>query len=381
MINYSFSTVLMTVLTSTVLIGIIAICFRCDKILISIGDKLLGILILLSLLRFIFPFEIPLARTVLLPKSLSVIITAIRHIFFSVGPVGFSICVLLGIVWFCGTVYKLANIVFSHVTFRRFTDRYGMDVTNEPIYRKLLNEICDSHKTNFRVIRVPGLDTPRQSGLFRPRILLPAGLQMTEEETYYTLYHEAIHYWHHDFLIKQGMNLLTALYWWNPLCHILNHQLDILLEVKVDHKVTHQDPNTKVRYYNALLHIGDKMSAKPKTPGPNLPSYLGTPRAVGSAEDLTKRATLVLHSDEASKPLFLVLSAFVVSLFVCSYCFTLEAHYLPERDYLETPEAQSDEMYAVLLEDGTYEIYLGNYYIEHVDSLEYYTGIPVIDLE
>ncbi|MCM1188866.1 MAG: M56 family metallopeptidase [bacterium] len=381
MINYSFSTVLMTVLTSTVLIGIIAICFQCDKILISIGDKLLAILILLSLLRFIFPFEIPLARTVLLPKSLSVIITVIRHTFFSVGPIDFSIWFLLGFIWICGTVYKLVTIVFSHVTFRNFTDRYGMDVTNDPFYRGLLNEICDSHKTNFRIIRVPGLDTPRQSGAFRPRILLPAGLQMTEEETYFTLYHEAIHYWHHDFLIKQGMNLLTAIYWWNPLCHILNHQLDVLLEVKVDHKVTHQDPDTKVHYYNALLHIGDKMSAENKASEPNLPSYLETPRAVGSAEDLTKRATLVLHADEASKPLFLVLLAFVVSLFVCSYCFTLEAHYLPERDYLETPEAQSTEIYAVLLDDGTYDIYWNGAWVENTDSIDYYINIPVINLE
>lgn len=380
MINYSFSTVLMTVLTSTVLIGIIAICFQRDKLSISIGDKLLAVLIVLSLLRFIFPIEMPFAKTVLLPESLSVVVTVIRHTFFSVGPIEISIWLLLECIWIGGMVYKLISIVSSHMTFRRYVGRYGVDVTEDPEYKSILNEICDSHKTDFHIIELPGLDTPRQYGVFHPLILIPAQLKMTREEAYYTLRHEATHYWHRDYLIKQGMSLLTALYWWNPLCHILSHHLDLLLEVKVDYKVTQRDSNTKVHYYNALVQISSGLSKEKDAPKP--PSYLETPQAVGSAADLSRRANLVLYCDKVSKPLFLTLLAIVVSLFVCSYCYTFEAHYLPESDYLQTPEPQANEIYAILLEDGTYDIYWNDMWIENITSLDYYyTDISVIDLE
>lgn len=376
MIHYSFSTVLMTVITSTVLIGIIAICLRSQKLFLSIGYKLLAVLIVLTLIRFLCPIEMSFVRNVFLPDPLSAAVLYIRHTFFSIGEIQVSIWLLLECVWYGGILYKLFRVLLSHMIFNRYIRRYGVNVTEKGIYASVMNQICDSRKDAFRIILLPNLDTPRQSGALHPRILLPLGLEMTEEELYYTLYHEITHYRHHDFLIKLGMSLLSAIYWWNPLCKVLSGQLDILLEIRVDEDVTQGDPLIKAAYYKALLNVGKELMTRPTEP--ECPVCAASPGAIGSITDLTKRAQMIFYFKKASVPVFVSLLLLVSTLFVCSYCFIFEAHYLPERDELGQNDIYDDSMYAIQLEDGTYDIYWHGIQIEHVDTLEYHYGIPVI---
>lgn len=376
MFHYSFSTVLMTVITSTVLIGIIAICLQSQKILLSIGYKLLTVLIALTLIRFLCPIEVSFVRNIFLPEPLSVAVSYIRHTFYSFKGVDISVWFLLECVWYGGILYKVIRMVLSHATFNHYIRRYGDNVTTKEPYASIMTRICDGHKNDFRIYRLSNLDTPRQSGAFFPCILLPEGLQLSEDELYYTLCHEVTHYRHHDFLIKLGMSLFSAVYWWNPLCKVLAGQLDLLLEIRADEAVTQGDPQVQTAYYKTLLNIGKDLVFDPKKP--KLPAFFAMPRATGSITDLTKRAQVIFYFRKISIPVFLSLLLLVSALFVGSYCFTFEAHYLPERDKM-TDELQYDDIYAVLLEDGTYAIYWNNQLVEHVDSLEYYPDIPVIN--
>lgn len=377
MIHYSFSTVLMTVITSTVLIGIIAICLRNQKLFLSIGYKLLAVLIVLTLIRFLCPIEMSFVRNVFLPGPLSAAVLYIRHTFFSIGEIQVSIWLLLECVWYGGILYKLSRMLLSHIIFNRFIRRYGINATEKDVYASVMTRICDNRKGTFRIILLPNLDTPRQSGALHPRILLPLGLELTEEELYYTLYHEITHYRHHDFLIKLGMSLLSAVYWWNPLCRVLSGQLDILLEIRVDEAVTQGDPRIKAAYYKALLNVGKGLMRNPAEP--ECPVFAASPGAIGSITDLTKRAQMIFYFKKASVPILVALLLLVSALFVCSYCFIFEAHYLPEQDEIKSTEMYYNTFYAIQLEDGTYDIYWDDVWIEHVDTLEYHYEVPVIN--
>lgn len=376
MFHYSFSTVLMTVITSTVLIGLIAICLRSRKMLLSIGYKLLAVLIVLTLIRFLYPVELTaLVRNIFLPVPLSVAVLYIRHTFFTLGGIDLSIWFLLECVWYSGILYKLIRMLISHIFFSRFIRRYGVNVTAKGIYASIMTQICDGRKNTFRIILLPGLDTPRQSGALHPSILLPRELELTEEELYYTLCHEVTHYRHRDFLIKLGMSLLSAVYWWNPLCKVLAGQLDILLEIRVDEDVTQGDPLIKAVYYKALLNVGKGLVSNPQEP--KCPVSPATPGAVGSITDLTKRAEMIFYYKKASIPVFMSLLLLVSALFICSYCFTFESYHLPERDEMDNNDIPSNYMYAVPLEDGTYDIYWDGIWIEHVDTLKYHPNVPI----
>lgn len=380
MLNYSFSTVLMTVLTSTVLIGIIAACFHNKKVLISIGYKLIGAFLLLTLIRFIIPLEMPFTRTILLPKWLSAAILFIRHPFFTLGSLKISVWFVFECIWLCGSVFTAIKIIRRRITFHRGIIRYGKNVTDKEPYVSVLRKVCDSHKNDLRIIRVFGLDTPQQYGVFHPSILIPAELELTDSELYYTICHEFSHYKRRDFLIKFGMNILVAIYWWNPLCHVLSQQVDVMLEMHVDEKLTLSDPNIKKEYVETLMHIGYNIAAIQEQS--LKPSYLVSPKAVADFDELIKRVH-ILYRDEKdikrSKLISAPLFGVVAALFLFSYCFIFEAHYLLNEYELETPEIQEAEMYAVTSEDGAYDIYWNSQLIEHVDSLDYYPGVPIID--
>lgn len=375
MLNYSFSTVLMTVLTSTVLIGIIAVCFYNKKILLSIGYKLISGFLILTLIRFIFPFEMSFTKTILLPKWMSAVILFIRHPFFTLGPLKISIWFVFECIWLCGSVFTAIRIIRNRITFHKGIIRYGKNVTDKEPYVSVLRKVCDSHKTNLRIILVAGLDTPQQYGVFHPAVLIPAELNLTDSQLYYTICHELSHYKRHDFLVKLGMHVLVAIYWWNPLCHVLSQQVDVMLEMYVDEKLTHSDPAVKKEYTETLIHIGYNIATVQESP--LMPSYLISPKAVTDFGGLRARIHMLYRGDEGSKLISIALFGVVVALFLFSYCFIFEAHYLPSSHTLETPEIQASDMYAVLLEDGTYDIYWNNELFEHVDSLEYYSNVPI----
>ena len=375
MFNYSFSTVLMTVLTSTVLICIVAACFHSKRILLSIGYKLIGVFLILTLIRFIFPFEMPFTQNIILPERLSMIVAYIRHPFLTLGKWKISIWFLFGCIWLCGSIFVALKMILQRVIIHTGIIRFGRNVTEEEPYVSILRKVCDSHKDALRILLVTGLDTPRQYGIFRPTILIPAELTLTETDLYYTICHEFFHYKRHDFLVKLGMDILLTIYWWNPLCHILNRQIDVMLELNVDEKLVHSDPDIRREYIEALMHIGENIAdiqdrskplACPVTPG-----------AIGDVNGLLTRIHILYGSQKVSKPVSVALFGIVAALFLFSYCFIFEAHYVLDKAELETEEILENEMYAVMAEDGCYDIYWNGELLEHVDSLEYYPGIFV----
>jgi len=77
--NYSFATVLMTILASNLVIILITLCFRFEKLLLTIGYRLLAVFLVLTLVRFVFPFELPFAKSIYLAEPISSVIFFLRQ--------------------------------------------------------------------------------------------------------------------------------------------------------------------------------------------------------------------------------------------------------------------------------------------------------------
>ncbi len=381
--NYSFSTVLMTVLTSNLLIIIMVLCFRSKNLMLSIGYKLLALFLAFTFLRFLFPVEMPFTRSIPLPEFFSRIIAHMRHVFFSFGQIEVSVWFLFECVWICGIVFMLIKQVFSYYKLRRYVVRYGTDVTEKEPYYSFLREVCDSRKSRIRVALVPNLQVPCQTGIIRPYILLPAHMELPEDELYHIFRHEFSHFLHHDFLFKQGISFLCALYWWNPLCRILMNKLDIILEMRVDKNLIKDDRISRSTYTAALMHVADifvENQFKLRTP-----FYMIAPRAVGDLRDLESRLHFIYGKREQNIPMLVALLGMAGILFAGSYCFIFEAYYtiedsiIVEDSTLEMEEYYQEDMYAILLDDGTYDIYFSGTLIEHVDTMAHYSNVPVIN--
>lgn len=79
MIHFSFTSVLMTVFVSNLLLIVIALLFRNEDVLARIGFRLTAIFCIITLIRFLFPFELPFTKTVILPKFMSDALSVLRH--------------------------------------------------------------------------------------------------------------------------------------------------------------------------------------------------------------------------------------------------------------------------------------------------------------
>jgi len=230
--NYSFSTVLMTILASNLVIILITLCFRFEKLLLTIGYRLLAVFLVLTLVRFVFPFELPFAKSIYLAEPISSVIFFLRQPLIGQNSVATPFSPVLSLwfffecIWLTGCGIKLFHHVKSYLHTCRFIRLYGSNISHTEPIQKILNDICGKRQNRFRVIAIPGLKTPQIFGILSPHILVPDSVTLSDEEWRFTLQHEAFHHFHHDLLIKEGINLLRILYWWNPTCKVLQKQVN-----------------------------------------------------------------------------------------------------------------------------------------------------------
>lgn len=374
MLNYSFSTVLMTILASNLLIAVIVGCFRNQKILLSVGYKLVLAFLVLTALRFLFPFELPFARNINFPYWLSAAVAFVRHVFFTLGPIKVSIWLILECVWAGGAVYYFRRFCRRKAELKRFLVRYGRSMNREEPYRTMMADICGRRRNPIWVVRAPYYGPPVQCGTIHPYIVLPAHLDISDEELYYILRHETAHYYNHDALMKDVVSIIRVIYWWNPLCKYLEKQMDVALEMRVDDSLVKGSDAEREAYCNTLNHISEELKGESNLPG--FGSAISMARCGG--EDLQYRYSMMREGKKRKGALLCGLSGVVAAVYVASYCFALEAYYMSAgvAAGLHNPPK---EQYAVLLEDGGYDIYINGFCVEHVEDLESHTGITVVE--
>ncbi len=378
--NYSFSTVLMTVLTSNILIVVIALCFRKQNVILSIGYRLVSLFLILTVIRSIIPFELPVSRNIYFPHQLSVVIAALRHVFFQVGPVGISVWFLIGLIWMIGSLYHIYQLMKRKTFLNRYITRYGFNVTGLEPFRSAMEKTAPPrfqpvHRRPIQIYKVIYSGAPMQFGTLYPCILLPYEMELSEEQLGYVLRHEAAHFYRHDTLIKDVISVICAIYWWNPLSQKLKQQLDLLAEMHVDGAIIGEDSEKRRIYHEVLQEVISQSTADS-----SLPSLNAAESSKGKADrDLRYRLEMMAVGKKKNLVLLVALTVLFLSIYIASYRFTFEAYYIPPQ-HSETSDSISalgDDIYAVPQPDGTYDIYIYGIFDTNTDSLTQYRGIPI----
>lgn len=376
--HYSLSTVLMTILASNLLIILITFCFRQKKILLSVGYRLLAAFLLLTAIRFLFPFELPFTKSIYLPSNFSKGLTLIRHPFYKIGFLKISCWFLIECIWFVGILVCLIKHVHTQKKFSSYIRLYGKDISSlEPI-PDILAEICGKWKNPFHVISVPGLKIPQITGIFTPKILIPAQLDIWDKDLPYILQHETFHHYHHDLLKKEMVCLLCAAYWWNPACHVFQKQVNLILEMHVDDSLVQNNSSVTIDYLNTLVRLLEFSSNHANTAPAGV-----TVSAVGETEsELTQRFHMMCYQHKRTDIFMLLpLLIMVISIYVCSYLVIVEPScYFESLSGSETLDIANDFI-AIPKEDGSYDIYFNDVFLENVTSLEYYREISILSAE
>lgn len=371
--NYSFSTVLMTILTSNLLIAVIVLCFRNRKIMLSIGYKLVAVFLILTVLRFLFPFEVPFSRNIYFPRWLSFVVAFLRYPFLSFGIIRISIWTLFGCVWLGRTLYFFRRHYRRKELFRHYVVRYGQKLNEQEPYMTMMAEICGKRRNPLWVVSAPYYGAPMQYGTLWPYIAIPSTMDFSEEEIYYILRHETAHYYRRDALLKDAVGFLRAIYWWNPLCSHLESKTDILLEMRVDEKLIQGDEAAREAYCRTLDRINEEIRGKESMPGSDAAISVANVKS----EDLEYRQSMMRREKKKKGPLFYFLAVSVLAVYICSYCFTFEAYIVMPWHGIESEADQDEHLYAIPREDGTYDIYWDDRFVENTDTLDLHIGISI----
>ncbi len=373
---FTFQTVLMTVLCSNLLIICMVFIFRHQKLMLQMGYRVLQFGLCLIIVRLLLPVEFSFTRNINLNQQLSYLITAMNRSRWG----GFSLWEYVCIIWCAGIAVSGLYHFYKRRKSYRFLRQTSLQLSSTHPCVEILRQICQDNSihTTFQLFENEYISSPLIYGFFQPTILLPRGLTLTPDEWTYVLKHEIAHFRNKDLWVKFLLELLCIVYWWNPACYQLKKQVDIIIEVRIDHKVTGSRPEQNIYYFECILNISRQMTQKRVFSCPEGIYFCRESKSL-----LKYRMEMSLgKSSDSNRALIAAIVILMLAIYVSSHIFIFESVYLPPDIRQTCTSTLSSDMYYI--KDKTsdmYQIYLKGYYIESTNSLEHYIGIRAYDKE
>ena len=335
---------------------------RSNALLAKRTVSFLLLTVLLGVVRLLTPIDFDKAVVV---RSYHVIPTIEDFLNLTlVGP--FTTGSVLLVVWFLGT---LAFIVYDVVLQFRFVQASR----NYPVSdRKDVLDLAGEFGTGFSIMVSPLISRPYVSGLLRPVIYLP-DLELSEVQWRTILRHEVQHIHSHDEWKKLFFLASQALFWWNPLAHISRKEIDTLIELQCDAKVTARMSDEEV---DAYLETLKTLSIKAH----ELQIPLGASALVGDEEQLVARFRALQDSGFPRKnTIHTIAYLMLFTLFVLSYFVIVQpAGFASDADLTgDLPESSEYYMYAaiennsdmyIVRSNDTYYLYLDGVQINSIEA-------------
>jgi beta-lactamase regulating signal transducer with metallopeptidase domain len=172
--------------------------------------------------------------------------------------------VLAALVWPLGMIVMTTTMVRAGVRFRRRLSR--LPRCHDPRLVQLLDEcrrrIGQSRSVSLLV--VPGLNSPAQLGLWRPRVLLPEDVAATfnDDALRHVLLHELAHLKRRDVAVSWLLAALRVVHWCNPVFWFVFSRLAAERELACDAEVLRRLEGSSTRGYGeTLLRIAGRSCA------------------------------------------------------------------------------------------------------------------------
>ncbi len=109
---------------------------------------------------------------------------------------------------------------------------------------------------SVRIYTSDRVSTPVAYGVFRPRIVLPAGMIIDDEAMKYVITHECVHIKRRDVLKKLLLMLVVCLHWFNPLVWLMAATMRRDIELTCDQRVLMLcGIQARASYANVLLSL------------------------------------------------------------------------------------------------------------------------------
>lgn len=242
-----------------------------------------------------------------------------------------------------------------------------------------VRQIAEKVHANGRVLVSPDVPIPFVAGLFRHTIYIPEQVvrEVPDETIELLLLHEMQHISSRDAFIKLLAGIMSAFFWWNPITYKLQEDIDAVLEMRCDAKVTEKmDMDGRERYAQMLLAM-----AKRVVPSKNVALPLNNFVAFRASNVFKQRFELLVDGlKKDRRRAGIGIKCCLLLLFIFSYMLVLQPISYPPSEELEnirtTSESWKDLVDEVTINPENAFIYRLNdrYYV-------FINGIMVRELE
>lgn len=355
---FSFSTLLSMLVVNAVFVGILYLLINTRLINYrNINFFLLSTAVVL--VKFLVPYEFPFTRSIAISKGLPVIYDVFHTALFMFRGYSVNLFQIFVFFWISGSVFLSVKTI----------NKYRHTMADLAVYKppkdfpaiSILQEINASyhHSKTIRLLLTDRSVSPVTFGIKSPTIIAP-DMSFSDKEWYYILSHETAHYYSHHLYYKLLCEVLRIIYFWNPLTKLLIHQINRILEISIDSKVTAQlTEMEKIEYSECLLKV-----ARQRESSRNGPVYMA-PFISGMSLSIKQRVHLIMESPKKAGRLSpkIIFSCFVMTaLTVFSLFFVFEAYRIAPKNKNGTYDMLQDTTYFIINADGTYDLYNNSKY-------------------
>ena len=245
-------------LALTILILLLYIIIKVNCIIKYLGINCIYIFALMILIRGFLPFEIEIFHiTKTYPSDIFVpMIQKIVSTPLISKTSSFTVLTLLLMIWLIIAVMKLIIRIVGYLSYYKrikdFAKTSILSLNTLKIFNLVSNKIF---KKNIycHLLQIDHITTPAVFGLTNPIIMLP-NILYNDNDLYYIFLHELLHIKHKDFLTKISCDILSSLYWWNPIISTLYPLLICQLqELRVDYYICKSANKTTKNLYLECL--------------------------------------------------------------------------------------------------------------------------------
>ena len=255
-----------SVLWSSVLIVGIFVLRKTRRFRTSFGLGALVLLYLFSIMRILFPLELPHVIELGIDEVYPEIYRFLTVDHSYEEHLNLSYLDALVCIWTVGIVILTIRYIVSYHRAIRSITKYAspcgereytsLDAVKRDIGKSMRVSLCT----------IPNISVPFGIGVFRKMILLPQN-NFTDRELYYILLHEYTHFLNHDIPVKMMVSVFCCIFWWNPVAYLLKSDLEQTLEMKCDASVArYLDTQGKADYLRTIVGVIKQSLVKRPTP-------------------------------------------------------------------------------------------------------------------
>lgn len=378
----SFSSILASVISISLLTCLLYWCIRKKDIVTHIGLGCMYVLLILILFRGFFPIDFTSGLTTSvyirhgLPQLRDLLLTEIFSLYtFAITPLR-----ILLLIWFVGFILNAFTIVNEYCNIKKKLHSTP-PVTDAIILATFQNALADtfSHrKPTIQLVCHDLFPSPALFGIYRPTLILPH-LNYNVEELYAIFRHELLHYKHRDVIFKLLTNILSIIYWWNPIISMLFVSLTTQIqELWVDfHTAKTSNKEQKIQYMETLTtNLESTSSATSSKPISKQTLFLSN-----NYDQLSLKQRFEYLRIKSLKSFSIYGIVICIALFISTFTIILEPSYDPTKDEDGDPVFEDNEGETYFIKNGAkYDLYMENKYVGTLDKIpDIFKDYPIYD--